>query len=367
MYQFTKTTVINSAKALDYNGNVLVDGNGSDVAMYAGSATKLTVAKAGTFLKDNITAVYKRPYSAGIKEVAKITVPSATAGDILKLTVEVSLSQSTQSEYTNYSLDFKKPQTVEVLYTTNAATTAGLFVTQLKSLKNRFGHSFFNVSNSGAEITLTAKEDEQRFSSVLLYKVEYDTNNTISQMKESVVATGAVTTPGKVGFGDDAYMAKSIVLPTAENVRVFGESKGERPILGGNYSQYTIHYSVAKDHDLGIVSGSVSKTTHVFYVKSDLVAGFEAELAKVYTNLITIGGDQDIIIIGDSTMANSDTQTLVARNASGAVTWAVVSGTSATINSSTGVVTASASVDGDTVISATDAASKTAQFTITVA
>lgn len=367
MYQFTKTTVINSAKALDYNGNVLVDGNGSDVAMYAGSATKLTVAKAGTFLKDNITAVYKRPYSAGVKEVAKITVPSGTAGDIVKLTVEVSLSQSTQSEYTNYSIDFKKPQTVEVLFTTDASTTAGLLVTQLNSLRNRFGQTMFIATRSNAEITLTAREDVQRFSSVLLYKVEYDTLNTISQMKESVIATGAVTTPGAVGFGNDAYMVKSIMLPTAENVRYFGESKGERPILGGNYTQYTIHYTVAKDHDAGIVSGATSVTTHVFYVKSDLVAGFETELAKVYTNLITVGGDQDVIIIGDSTMANSATQTLIARNTSGTVTWAVVSGTSATINSSTGVVTADASVDGNTVISATDAASKTAQFTITVA
>ena len=289
MYQFTKTTVINSAKALDYNGNVLVNGNGNDVAMYAGSANKLTVAKAGTFLKDNVTAAYKRPYTAGVKEVAKITVPSGTAGDIVKLTVEVSLSQSTQSEYTNYSIDFKKPQTVEVLFTTDAATTAGLLVTQLNTLKNRFGQNMFIATRSSAEITLTAREDVQRFSSVLLYKVEYDTVNTISQMKETVIATGSVTTSGKVGFGDDAYMAKSIMLPTAENVRYFGESKGERPVLGGNYTQYTLHYTVAKDHDLGIVSGSVSKTTHVFYVKSDLVTGFEAALVGAGIIVDTIG------------------------------------------------------------------------------
>ena len=312
MYQFTKTTVINSAKALDYNGNTLVDGNGNDVAMYAGSATKLTIAKAGTFLKDNITAIYKRPYTAGVKEVAKITVPSGTAGDIVKLTVEVSLSQSTQSEYTNYSIDFKKPQTVEVLFTTDAATTAGLLVTQLNSLKNRFGQTMFIATRSSAEITLTAREDVQRFSSVLLYKVEYDTANTISQMKESVIATGSVTTSGKVGFGDDAYMAKSIMLPTAENVRVFGESKGERPILGGNYTQYTIHYSVAKDHDMGIVSGAVSTTTHVFYVKSDLVTGFEAEIVKTGKNIDTIGSTVTGISI---TSGNLDISNVIAGTA----------------------------------------------------
>ena len=360
MYQFTKTTVINSAKALDYNGNVLVDGNGNDVLMYSGANNVFTVAKAGKFLKSKITGAHKRAYAAGVKEVAKITIPSATAGDILKLTVEVSLSQSTQSEYTNYSLDFKKPQTVEVLYTTNAATTAGLFVTQLKSLKNRFGHAFFNVSNSGAEITLTAKENEQRFSSVLLYKVEYDTNNTISQMKETVAATGTVTTTGKVGFGDDAYMARSIVLPTAENVRVFGESKGERPILGGNYSQYTLHYTVEKDHDMGIVSGAVSSTTHVFYVKSDLVSGFESALTAAGIVFgVTLSADPTEIDLSEV-----ETTTVVAANTVGAVTFSSGTVATATVDSSTGVVTPVGV--GTTVITATDTIGNSGTITITV-
>ena len=360
MYQFTKTTVINSAKALDYNGNVLVDGNGNDVLMYAGANDVFTVAKAGKFLKSKITGAHKRAYAAGVKEVATITIPSATAGDILKLTVEVSLSQSTQSEYTNYSLDFKKPQTVEVVYKTDAATTAGLLVSQLKSLKNRFGHTFFNVSNSGAVITLTAKENEQRFSSVLLHKVEYDTNNTISQMKESVVATGTVTTTGKVGFGDDAYMAKSIMLPTAENVRVFGESKAERPILGGNYSQYTLHYTVEKDHDAGIVSGAVSSTTHVFYVKSDLVSGFESALTAAGIVFgVTLSADPTSI-----DLSNGDTTTVVAANTVGAVTFTSGTVATATVDSSTGVVTPVGV--GTTVITATDSLGNSGTITITV-
>ncbi len=360
MYQFTKTTVINSAKALDYQGNVLVDANGNDIAMYSGANNIFKVAKAGTFLKDKVVSAHKRAYSAGVKEIAKITVPSATAGDILKLTVEVMLSQSTKSEYTNYSIDFKKPQTIEVLYKTDAATTAGLFVTELNKLKDRFGQSLFKASNSGAEITLTAKEDVQRFSSVLLYKVEYDNNNTIAQMKETVVATGAVTTAGKVGFGDDAYMAKSIMLPTAENVRYFGESKEERPVLGGNYTQYTIHYKVEKDHDSGIVSGAVSTTTHVFYVKSGLTSGFETALTAAGISFgITLSADPTSIDLSDG-----QTTTVVATNAVGAVTFTSGTPAKATVNSSTGVVTPVEA--GTTVITATDSIGNTATITITV-
>jgi len=360
MYQFTKTTVINSATALDYNGNTLVDGNGNNVAMYAGANNVFTVAKAGTFKKDKITAANKRAYAVGVKEIAKITIPSATAGDILKLTVEVGLSQSTQSEYVNYAIDFKKPQTVEVLYTTDAATTAGLFVTQLKALKNRFGASFFNVSASGAEITFTAKENEQRFNSIVLHKVEYDSLNTIAQMKQTVVATGAVTTAGKNGFGDDAWMMKSIVLPTAENVRVFGESKGERPVLGGNYTQYTLHYSVEKDHDTGIVSGAVSSTTHVFYVKTGLTAGFESALTSAG---IVFG----LVVAADPTeidLSDAETTTVTATNAVGAVTFSSGTPAKATVDASTGVVTAVAA--GTSVITATDAVGNTGEVTITV-
>lgn len=358
MYQFTTTNVINSAYALDYNGNILLDGNGSQIAKYVGTASALTVAKVGTFKKDNIVSIYKRPYAAGVLEVAKVTVASGTAGDVYRLTVDIKQSQATPSEYVNYSLDFKKPVVVEVLYKTDAATTAGLLKDQLNSLKNRFGHNYVTATVSGAEITLTAKENTQRFNSVSVDLVEVDSNS-ISQYKLTNKGTGAVTTAGATGFGDEAWMIKSITIPTAENVRYFGISKDERPIPGGNYSEYVLRYSVEKDGTDGIVSGGKSVTTHVFYVKSDLVAGFETAISNVGltvpATLVATMTDADGVL---STGANATDQIIVT-GAVGAVTYVSDQVTRATVNATGLVTTAGVTGTGAVVITVTDSVGNT--------
>lgn len=359
MYQFTTTNVINSVYAVDYNGVALTDNAGNAVDKFKGSATELFVAKVGTFKKANIVSIHKRAYAAGVKEIAKVTVPVIASGLVARLDVTIKLSGSTQSEYTNYSLDFKKPITVEILASGVAATDATALVAQLNGLKNRFGHSYINASVNGAEITLTAKEDVQRFASIVVSKQVASPNSIIQPEYESV-ATGTVTTAGKIAFGDDAWMMKSVMVPTAENVRVFGISKDERPILGGNYSEYVIRYSLTKDGQDGIVSGATSVTTHVFWVKADLTDEFETELDKLG---ITYGLG---LTVGDDTLANEATTQATVTNAIGAVTFSIVSGDSATV-SAAGLITADAVKDGETVVKATDAVGNSATVTITVA
>ena len=352
MYQFTTTTVINSN--LDSNGTT---------AKYTGSSTKLDVTRVGSFKKANILGIYKRPYAAGVKEVATVTMASATAGDVIRLEIWLKLSQQTNSEYANTYLDFQKPIVVEALYDTSEIVTATALVAQLNSLKDRFGYTYITATNadgSSATITLTVKENNQRFKSIVISKEDASPNSLI-QPEYTTLATGSVTTAGKTGFGDDEWMSRSIMLPTYENTRYFGTNKEERPVIGGNYTQYTIRYSVTKDDNDGIVGNGVSITTHVFYVLSSLVSAFETELDKLSVNY-------DIqVTIDDSTLANSATGQLSATNAIGTVVWSVTSGTSATVNSSTGVVTTHATTVGDTVLRGTDSVGNYAEVTVTVA
>lgn len=291
MYQFTTTNVINSQYALDYDGNILVDGTGAQIPKFAGSTGVFKVAKVGTFLTPNVAYVSKRPYTAGVKEVAQIVVPTPTSGKVYRLTVDIKLSQSTQSEYANYSLDFKKPITVEILSSGVAATDATALVAQLNTLKDRFGKAYFTASNGGTStITVTLKEDVQRFNSLILGE-ETANANSLVQYDYVTVATGSVTTPGKIGFGDNAWMIRTIYIPTTENVRYFGISRDERPIMGGNYTEYVLRYSVEKEgeYGLGILAGAKSVTTHVFYVLSTLVTAFEAALVAAGLAVDTIG------------------------------------------------------------------------------
>ena len=349
MYQFTTTSVINSAT------------DSSGVAKYAGALTYFDVKRVNKFLKANIVSINKRPYQAGVKEIAQITVPTLTANKVARLTVDLRLSQSTNSEYASTYLYFKKPIDVEIIASATAATDAAAFVTQLNTLKDRFGYTYITASASGATITLTAKDNNQRFHSVIVSEQTANTES-ITMWDYVTKATGSVTTAGKLGFGDDEWMIKAIQIPTMENTRFFGINKEERPVLGGNYSEYVIRYNVTKDHEDGIVVGANSITTHVFYVLSSLVSGFETELAKLSTIPYTID-----VTVNDASLANSATAQMSATNAVGPVVWSVTSGTSATVNASTGVVTAHASTDGDTVVRGTDSVGNYGEVTITVA
>jgi hypothetical protein len=360
MYQFTTTTIINSN----------LDSNGSK-AKYAGTSAKFEVSRVATLLSAGIVSVYKRPYIAPILAEAQVTVPTITAGLVARLDVDVRLSQQTDSEYANTYLYFKKPVVVEVIATGTAATDATALAAQINGLRDRYGFAYITATANGADIILTATNQNQRFFSAKVLKEDPDmlTNTLIEPVYTDVTAgTFAVNKVGQVGFGDDDWMQRKVMVQTLENTRYFGYNKEERPVLGGNYTQFTIRYKVEKDTEDGISNGvNYSITTHVFYVKSDLVADFEDQLdnvSGVTVTLVTGGGL--INITGTTSLANSATSQLTAAGATGTVTWAVVSGTSATV-SGTGLVTAHATTDGDTVISATDSIGASATVTITVA
>jgi hypothetical protein len=300
MYQFSTQTIINSS--LDSNGST---------AKYSGSSTGLVVTRVGTFKKDNIVSIYKNPYAAGVKEVAKVRIPTVTSGKVIRLSLDVRLSQSTQSEYANSFLHFGKPVVVEIIASGTAGTDATSLVAQINGLKDRFGVSYVTAAVIDTDyVRVTATDNNQRFYNIVVSKELASYNSIIQPEYEDVTAgTFSVTTAGKVGFGDDEYMIKSIMIPTYENTRHFGINKEERPILGGNYTQYTLRYVITKDGTDGIVGGGTSITTHVFYVKSDLVTGFEAAIINAGKVIDTVGAAVTAVSI---TSGNLDISNVVA-------------------------------------------------------
>lgn len=348
MYQFTTTTIINSN--LDSNGVT---------AKYSGDANAFIVTRVNTFKEANIVSVYKRAYSAGVKEVATVTVPTIAIGTVARLTVDVRLSQQTDSEYANTYLYFKKPVVIEIIASGTAATDATAFKNQLIALKDRFGFAYITATTNDADIILTATNNNQRFFSATIEKEKASTNSIILPEYEDVTAgTFSVTTPGKLGFGDDEYMIKSLMIPTLENSRYFGINKEERPILGGNYTEFVIRYSVDKVDD-GIVAGNKSITTHVFYVKSDLVAAFETELLKTVTTLNSLS----VSAVDTALSVGSDaTEALVVTGAIGSLTYATSDAAVATV--AAGTVTGLTA--GSATITVTDSAGNTASIDFTV-
>lgn len=284
MFQFTTTNILNTN--LDSNG---VTQRFTGVA----DPASLIVTRVGTFLTANVVGnIQKRAYTAAVLEVAEVTVPVIEAGRVARLDVDIRLSQQTHSEYANAMHYFTKPVCVEVIATGVAATDADNLVAELNSLKDRFGHSYITATAAAGVITLTAKDPHQRFYDVKVLKEDPDalTNSIIEPVFIDVTAgTFAVTTDGLIGFGNDEWMYSRIRMQSLENHRPFGIARDELPVIGGNYTQYTLRYRVTKDHTDGVeLSNNDSVTTHVFYVKSDQVAAFETEIGVATLSIDTI-------------------------------------------------------------------------------
>lgn len=297
MYQFVTTNIINSA--LDSNGSL---------AKYAGAATYFQVQRVGKFLTDNIVSIYKRPYTAGVKEVAKVQIPTIASGLVGRLTIDLRLSEQTDSEYANAYLYFKKPITVEIIASGTAATDAAAFVTQINKLKTVYGQSYVYAEVITTDyVQITCVNFNQRVKSMIVEKEKASTNSIIQPEYENVSgSTFSVTTAGALGFGDDDFMVRHIKIPTLDNTRYFGLDKDGRPVLGGNYTQYTLKYKVEKGMSDGIRAEGYSITTHVFYVLSSLVSAFEAEIIKTGKVIDTIGVTVTDLTISSSTCDLSD-------------------------------------------------------------
>ena len=100
---------------------------------------------------------------------------------------------------------------------------------------------------------------------------DYDGQNTIVKSKE--------------GFGTYWMILKDLRLPTLEARRFAALNEEELPVAGAKYNQYTIYYCKERGIMGGDAVGEVTKsmTTHVFYVKEDLAADFEAALGNIGT------------------------------------------------------------------------------------
>ena len=292
MFQFTTTNVINSDKDLT-----------TGKALYEVKNDTLVVKRVANFKKENIAAIYKAV--AVDPENAKVTINlagvSATAGDVLRLSIYVGLSQASQdSRYSNDMIYKGKPFSVDFVWQDTAANSAKKLVETIKKYSLLvYGEKLLTASNSGAFITIEATNEYQRFRRVDLEKFEKtpeeypysgkytvikSLSNLASKTREELKdGTTEGFFAGKEGFGTYSFLLHNLRLPTSARTRAFGINQDETPIVGAKYNQYTIHYCANRGVlGLNAVGDTVkSVTTHVFYVKSDLASAFEALLGQV--------------------------------------------------------------------------------------
>ena len=98
---------------------------------------------------------------------------------------------------------------------------------------------------------------------------------------------------GVNGFGTYSQLLKDLRLPTAVHNSWLSVQKDEMPVVGATYTQYIITYyapSTANPSFTAVGNRSMSETTHVFWVKSDLVTAWEAKLAAIDPDGVNLFG-----------------------------------------------------------------------------
>lgn len=295
MFTFSTNTVINSN--YDSSGKSLWDAQEATDTKCA----SFYVKRVNNFKADNVVAIYKA--EASDPELAKVTIDlsqlNAVQGDQYRLAVYVGLSQASQdSRYSNDLLYKGKPFTVDFVWKKDDPTTVETLVKTIKKYELLvYGEKQINVSYSGTFLTLEATTEYQRFKKVNLEKLdadahfgmgEYEVVRSLEDLTE--VDTNAAVTEaaegyfvGKEGFGTYSYILHNLRLPTSARTDAFAVNQEETPIVGAKYDQFTIQYCVERGPlGMNAVGDTVkSVTTHVFYVKSDLSASFEAALATI--------------------------------------------------------------------------------------
>lgn len=322
MFQFTTTNVINSDKDLT-TGKALwstSDASGSKPAC-------LSIKRIGNFKSSNVLAIYKA--TAFDPELAKVTMDlsdvSGAEGDLFRLHIYVGLSQASQnSRYAN-DLQWKgKPFSVDFVWADSAANTATKLVKTINKYEMMvYGSKLLNVTSNSSYITIEATDEYQRFRFVNIEKLdreayhgmgEYqvvkslddiDAKDTNAQVTDSTEGYFV----GKEGFGTYSFLLHNLRIPTHDRTRYLALNQDETPVIGAKYNQYTLHYCTNR----GVLGTNAvgdevkSRTTHVFYVRTDLASSFETALKKVGTLI-------EVTKVGTSNPGDFSSSGLIAGN-----------------------------------------------------
>ena len=291
MFQFTTTTVINSAK--DYTN--------PSVELFKGDSKYFDVKRVNRFKVKNIRSVYKQDPVAQSNakatiDMAKVketlTANKATKGTF-RVEIYVHLAQSNNNPlYSNTWVVKGRPWTFEF----SAASTedAGNIVDKVIKMITKFklftmDTEQLKATKEGTKLVLTAQDPYQIFSKVELQYFDPSIGATTgcctprgeyAPVENYGVTNVTTITPGNEGFGTFEWIMRNLRLPTAEQTRWNALYQDDRPIVGATYTQYTLEYC----ENRGILGGDAvgeetkSVTTHVFFVNQAVKSQFEAAL-----------------------------------------------------------------------------------------
>lgn len=275
MYEFTSTTVINSATVQDGTSRFITNA----------SALTLQVKNAMSIKGSQVISAVKAGGLAATKASATFNFGSSNlAAGLYRLKIYVRLSGSNNSFFANDFVFKGKPLFYEFKLTsaTAPATVVTNLVKTIKQFNLAYGTSLLVPTANSANLILTGTE-YMIFDTaeVQLLTAGAETFSSSSFVTSSVATVTKVQ--GSVGRGTYDIVIRNLKLPTYENVRFASVEYEQMPIVGEIYTQYTI---VSKENRGVMGTATVgdtaeTQTTAVFFVKSSVVSAFDAALYAI--------------------------------------------------------------------------------------
>ena len=224
---------------------------------------------------------------------AKVNLANVTFGDanVARLYIYVGLDGSEESIYANDW--YRKGMPLSVSFAVGSAADMATAIADTIKTFNVFTKvkKVLDVTaDKNGVLTIKGTHEHQRLNKIAILvedpasklgeeKVvaEYELNR-----KAHAAVSGVKV--GVNGFGTYSQLIKDLRLPTAAHNSWLSVQKDEMPIVGALYTQYIINYyapSTANPSFTAVGNRSMSETTHVFWVKNDLVTDFETLLKNI--------------------------------------------------------------------------------------
>ncbi len=206
---------------------------------------------------------------------------------VARLYLYVSLDGSEESIYANDW--YRKGMPLSVSFTNDTAVNMAKAIVDTVNRFNIFTKvkKVLEVKENEGILTIKGTHEHQRLQKIqVLIDAGYGEETAVIDYELNHKESDAVTeiNKGRNGFGTYSQLLKDLRLPTAVHNHWLSVQKDEMPIVGALYTQYIINYyapSTANPSFTAIGNRSMSETTHVFWVKSDLVEAWEAKLATI--------------------------------------------------------------------------------------
>ena len=221
-------------------------------------------------------------------DMAKVKeVLDAAKVKVARLYLYVGLDGSEESIYANDW--YRKGMPLSVSFTVADATVMADAIVDTVNRFNVFTKvkKVLDVKADGSKLVINGTHEHQRLQKIQVLVdagygeeiavVDYELNRPGKEATDFVKDVVA----GRNGFGTYSQLLKDLPLPTAVHNHWLNVQKDEMPIVGALYTQYIINYyapSTANPSFTAVGNRSMSETTHVFWVKSDLVNDWETKV-----------------------------------------------------------------------------------------